>query len=157
MNLDGFNAENHEPSSYEPLPKGWYTVIITDSEQKPTKAGDGSYLQLTLEVVDGDHKGRLLWDRLNLDNPNDTAVQIANKNLSAICRAVGVMRPKSSEDLHNKPLAVRVIQKEFNGDTQNEVKGYKGLRDPSASDAAPTTQPTPTSGRNDTPPWKRTA
>ena len=32
---------------------------------------------LTLQVIDGPYKGRMLWARLNLENPNSTAVQIA--------------------------------------------------------------------------------
>ena len=39
------------------------------------------------EVVH-DLESRLLWARLNLDNPNQQAVQIARGELSAICRAV---------------------------------------------------------------------
>ena len=36
---------------------------------KATKAGTGQYLQLGFQILDGPHKGRKLWARLNLDNP----------------------------------------------------------------------------------------
>jgi hypothetical protein len=39
MDLTGFNALEIEPAtSYEPLPADWYKCVITDTEEKPTKA-----------------------------------------------------------------------------------------------------------------------
>ena len=93
-NLNGFDATQVEPAAkFDPIPAGKYLAVITESEQKPTKAGTGHYLQLTFQIQEGVHKGRILWARLNLDNPNATAVQIARAELSAICRAVGVTAP----------------------------------------------------------------
>ena len=76
-----FNAAAIEPQqSFDALPNGRYEVIITDSEMKETKAGTGAYLMLTMEVIgDTKHSGRKLWTRLNLVNPNATAVQIAER------------------------------------------------------------------------------
>jgi hypothetical protein len=99
-NLNGFNAHNIDPATdFEPIPAGKYLAVITDSEMKATKNGNGYYLELTFQVIDGPYKNRLLWSRLNLHNPNEQAVQIAQGELSAICRAVGVMQPKDSVDL----------------------------------------------------------
>ena len=127
-NLSGFNAAEVEPQgSFEPIPAGWYTAMITDSEFKPTKNGNGEYLQLRLDVIEGEHEGRVLFDRLNLNNPNQTAVEIAQRQLSAICRAVGVMTPQDSNDLHDRPLKVKVsIRPAGNGyEASNEVKAYE--------------------------------
>lgn len=128
MNLDGFNANEIEPNKpLEVLPPGKYKVVISDSESKDTKAGDGSYLSLTLTVIDGEHEGRKLFDRLNLNNPNPTAVEIAKKTLSAICRAVGVLTPQHSSQLHDIPLiaVVKVQPPKGEYDAKNEVKGYE--------------------------------
>ena len=148
-NLNGFDARNVDPATdFEPIPAGKYLAIITDSEMKPTKNGNGSYLELTFQIVDGAYKGRLLWSRLNLDNPNALAVQIARGELSAICRAVGVMQPKDSLELHNLPLLVTVKckKREDTGDIVNEVRGYAKKE---ALDGAPQQETT------DTPPWAR--
>ncbi len=126
-NLGNFNAHDVSPATdFEPLPAGKYLAVITDSEMKPTKSGTGSFLALTFQIIDGPYKGRLLWSRLNLDNPNAQAVQIAQGELSAICHAVGVMRPKDSIELHNLPLLVTVKckKREDTGDVVNEVRGY---------------------------------
>jgi len=96
-NLNGFDAHEVDPVvGFDPIPASKYLVVITESEMKPTKSGAGQYLQFTFQILEGKHKGRLLWARLNLDNANATTVKIARAELSAICRAVGVMAPRTA-------------------------------------------------------------
>lgn len=127
--LGGFDATKIEPQGdYTPLPAGEYRMVITKSEKKPTKANTGSFLELELQVVDGQHKGRTVRDRLNIWNPNQTAAEIASRQLSAICHATGVMQPRASEQLHGIPIFVGLAVKERNdkpGQFNNEVKSYK--------------------------------
>ncbi len=147
--LNGFDATTvHPATDFEPLPAGKYLAVITDSEMKPTKSGNGHYLELVFQVIDGQHRNRMLWSRLNLDNPNSQAVQIAQGELSAICRAVGVMQPKDSIELHNLPLLVTVKckKREDTGDVVNEIRGY--AKKGAATDA-------PQQETTDTPPWAR--
>ena len=148
--LSGFDANQVEPSAdFEPIPAGKYLAVITESEMKPTKAGTGHFLQLTFQIIEGDYKNRLLWARLNLDNPNATAVQIARAELSAICRAVGIMTPNDSIELHNLPLIIHVKckRRDDTGEITNEIKGYSKKDTPPSAPAAATP--------NSTPPWKK--
>lgn len=150
--LSGFDANQVEPNSdFEPVPAGKYVAVITESEMKANKAGTGSLLQLTFQIIEGPFANRLLWARLNLDNPNATAVKIARGELSAICRAVGVLAPNDSVDLHNLPLVIHVRCKKRSdtGEITNEIKGYSKKE----SSAPPTTVAGPVA--NSTPPWKR--
>ena len=150
MDLNGFNAENVEPSApREPVPAGWYKAVIAASEEKPTKAQTGSYLQMTVEIIEGEHAGRKVTERLNLNNPNATAVEIAQRTLSSICRAVGVMTPRSSDDLHDKPMMVKVKVKpgDANYSASNEIDDY------APANKAPATPVD--SGGGAIPPWKR--
>ena len=150
-NLNGFNANEVEPTvSFDPLPAGKYLAAITESEMKPTKNGNGSYLQLTFTILDGEYKNRVLWARLNLNNPNATAVKIARSELSAICHAIGVMQPKDSVQLHNLPLviSVKLKKREDTGELTNEIKGY-------AKKEAAAGQPQQAPVADSTPPWKR--
>lgn len=148
-NLQGFNAHDVDPTTeFDPIPAGKYLAIITDSEMKPTKTGSGSYLQLTFEVLDGPCKGRKLWARLNLDNPNQTTVKIAQAELSAVCRAVGVMQPRDSIELHDLPLtiSVRCKKRDDTGEITNEIKGFE-KKDAAAGQ--------PQQAAASTPPWRR--
>jgi hypothetical protein len=123
-----FDANTVDPiSSFDPLPVGDYLVVITSSELKDTKQKTGKYLQLTYDVVDGEYKNRKIFDRLNIMNPSEDAQSIAQRALSSICRAVGVMHPKQSEELHDKPFVVKLGIRPAAGEYQasNVVKGYK--------------------------------
>lgn len=149
-NLSGFDANRVEPSTdFDPLPAGKYLAVITESEMKPTKAGTGSYLQLTFEIIDGPHKARRVWARLNLVNGNESTVKIARAELSAVCRAVGVLAPADSVELHNLPLVITVKCKKRTDTDEitNEIKGY-AKREPSQLPAPPVPS-------NGTPPWRR--
>ncbi len=150
-NLGGFDASQVEPTaSFDPIPAGKYLAAITESEMKPTKNGSGSYLQMTFTVLEGEYKNRVLWARLNLNNPNATAVKIARSELSALCRAVGVLTPRDSVELHNIPLliTVKLKKREDTGELTNEVKGFE----PKSVVAG---QPQQAPQTNNTPPWKR--
>lgn len=144
-NMGGvFDAEQVQPGGdgdFSSIPSGKYKTIITASEWKDSKKTAGAkYLELTHEVVDGEHKGRKLWDRLNLVNPSQQASEIAQKTLSAICHAIGVMKVADSSQLHDRPMltTVRVVPKndkegrpvigaDGKPETTNEIKGYAKL------------------------------
>ena len=107
---EGFDSSEVEPSgSFEPLPAGEYIVMITNSEVKQTKAGNGEYLSLTFTVQQPEeHQNRLVWGNLNLVNPNPKTVEYARRDLSAICHAVGVLNPEDSSELHGIPMKAKV-------------------------------------------------
>lgn len=161
-----FNANDVNPSNgFDPIPPGEYTAVIVESENKPTKKGDGSYLQLTFEIVEGKFANRRLWSRLNLDNPNDVVVGIARAELSKLCRAVDVMQVRDTAQLHDLPVKIKVIRKaDANGEDRNEIKDYKPVNPnpstgPSGAGAAKTPD-NPSSGPSgavagSAPPWKR--
>ena len=121
-----FDANNVAPrEAREPLPAGWYNMKIVDSEQKPTKRNDGSYLELVLQVIDGQYANRKVWHRLNLNNINPTAVEIAQQELRMYCEATGIMQVADSQQLHGIPIAVKVgVEKDPNGqyEDSNGVK-----------------------------------
>lgn len=130
-------------NQFDPLPAGIYNVVIDDSELKPTKAGTGHYLQLTYRVVGGKYGGRLVWDRLNIDNPNATAQEIAFRSLSAICKATGHNGAISdSAVLHGKTMAVKLtVRDDPNYGASNEVKAYSAATQPPAQKPAAAAPP----------------
>jgi hypothetical protein len=149
VNLAGFDASQVEPTtSFDPIPAGKYLAMITASEMKPNKAGTGSYLELVFTILESEHKGRQLWSRLNLDNPNELAVKIARAELSAVCRAVGVLTPRDSVELHNLPLVIRVgcKKRKDTDEIANVIQGFE-KRDAVTG--------RPQQALTNTPPWRR--
>jgi hypothetical protein len=150
--LRGFNANDYEPKGeYKPLPSGKYEAVITNSELRENRSQTGSYLLLTFQIVTGDYTNRLVWARLNLEHPNPTVVKIAQEELAAICRALNVLQPEESTDLHDMPLIihVRCRKREDNDEITNEIKGYSAKVAPSAVSSAPP------QAQAATPPWRR--
>lgn len=47
--------------SFEPLPEGQYDVEVDKVEVRMNKAGDGTYLNWELVVIDGEFENRRLW------------------------------------------------------------------------------------------------
>ena len=85
-----FDATQVEPSTaFEVIPAGKYHVQIVNSEMRAILSGNGQYLWLELSIMDGPCADRRLFERLNLVNPNEKAVDIAQRRLGDICRAIG--------------------------------------------------------------------
>lgn len=172
-----FDANAVEPNTpFEVLPAGKYHVQIVSSERRDNSSTPGWHLRLELSVMDGQHANKRLFERLNLVNQNEKAVEIAQRTLSAICRATGIMAMSDSEQLHNKSLTatVRVVPAgpDKGGvmrEAQNQISGYEPLNShrpqSPAAPAAQNTQPAwtaPTSAvqakaEPATPPWRRAA
>ena len=80
-------------------------------------------------MIDGEFKGRSVFDRLNLWNPNSQAVDIAQRSLSAICHAIDLLKVKNHEELRGKKLMAKIVYKPAEGNYSegNDVKGYSKL------------------------------
>ena len=150
-----FDARQHEPAGIAapqlPIsgPEG-LPVIISASEMKENSAKTGGFLEMTLSVIDGEHKGQTGVYRLNLFNQNQQTVEIAYKQLSAVCHAVGVFNIADSTQLHNIPFRVVTgLQKDAAAAEKGytEVKGVLTINGgiPGKEAAAPVQQAAPTS------------
>jgi hypothetical protein len=152
---DGFDSSKIEPNAtYDDLPAGDYPSVITDSVKKPTKAGNGSYIEFAFEVIDGPMAGRKFWDRLNTDNPNVMTREIATKTMSAIARAVGIFGPpKSTLEMHDKPIQVSIKYKDGNARyTYSALSGSGAVAPAGNTASAPVAANTAAPAKK---PWER--
>ncbi len=149
MSPEGFDASQVEPSKpREVLPPDWYTAIVDASDVKPTKkaaeaeqyGGDNAgdrLLALTFRVIEGPHKDALVFTNLNIINGNPQAQEIAQRELSALCHAVGKLKVKDSSELHNKPIRIKLdVEKKEGYNPRNVVKGYEPAEKQGAGTAA---------------------
>ena len=137
-----FDANTVKPQeAFEPLPAGWYNARVINSEAKPTKDNKSGYLQLDLEIIDGEQRGRKVFDRLNLWNQGDNkekTCEIAQRQLSAYCHATGVFILQDSNQLHGIPLKIKLAIRQSEGfDPTNDVKAVKHIQDGGTPTAAP--------------------
>jgi len=145
-------GNNQGADSFEAIPAGDYLAHITKSEMKANKAKTGHFLLLIHTILEGEHKGSSIFVRLNLDNPNPKAVEIANKELNSICQACDKEGVEDSEELHQIPMCIKVAVEEATAQwpASNAVKKwmpeseYVGENDPvaQATDDAPVVEET---------------
>jgi len=131
-----FDAKNSEKQTeFEPIPAQWVTGEVVKSEYKPTAAKTGHYLTCQIKVLSPeDYKGRMVFNLMNLDNPNQTAVEIAQKELASLCEACGIDELEDSTELHGIPFGMRLGIKpgDANWPPKNVIKAYKTLEEAEA-------------------------
>lgn len=126
FNFNVASVEPQQPRTYGPLPAGTYDMMIVKSDIKPTKAGNGHYLELEMQVVAGESSGRRHWERLNIDNPNKQAEDIAKSALASLCLALGVEDMEDTVQLHDTPFIANVEIDRKEPD-RNRIVGYAAL------------------------------
>ena len=130
---------------YTPIPVGWYTSIITETDVKKTKSGTGIYMSLTHEIMDGEYKGRLIFDMITIENQNEDAQQIGTKQRNSLFAACGKAKIHDTDEFLNIPIKIKVRIGTANEgyDPKNEISDYKNVTDvkkevkPQASKSSP--------------------
>ena len=138
-----FDASQVAPqASTGPLPAGVYLAHIVESDVQPLKSGNGEGLKLTFEIIDGQLKGRKVWENLNIRHTSEDTQRIAQSQLSALCHAVNVIKLMDTAALHFKPVRINVTVREAVGQykASNNIKGYEAA---GGGISAPATAPTP--------------
>jgi len=128
LNFDASKIEVND--SYDVIPDNTLVnAVITSSEWKETKDKTGGYLALKYEIIDGNYKGRIIFENVNLQNSNATAVKIAQETLAKICNAIGKVTVQNSEELHNIPMSLKLgVNPAQNGyEPSNKIKSYSKI------------------------------
>ena len=106
-----FNAAEVDTTSRDAIPSGTYEAVVTDSETRATKNGNGMGINLTFEILsEGPAKGRKVFAWINYENASAKAQQIGREELASLFKAVGVTDLDDTVQLHNLPLLITVSQ-----------------------------------------------
>lgn len=128
--LAGFRAEDHAALSVERkvVPAGTYRGVFIQSERRTSRAGN-DFLEMVFEVTEGECKGHRFWDNMNIWHPKEQVVEIAKARLASACRATGIIAPRDSQELHDRPVAAIVVvrPRKDNGEPQNEITSYAAV------------------------------
>jgi len=126
-------------NSFEPLPAGWYTATISQSELKDTKTGGGQMIKLRYDITGPTHQGRVVFGNLNIKNASTKAEEIGRQQLGEIMRAIGLAKVTDTDQLIGGQLAIKLeVKDDPKYGVSNEVKGFKSMSG-SAAPAAPST------------------
>ena len=112
----------------EKIPDGEYRVQITETnyspnkkkEEDPDQVGAGDWLMIEYEVVsNGKQKGQSVKQYYNVVHTNETAVEIAERDLSRLCKVINIEGFKNRDQLLGKKL---IIKTQVKGDFVNIVR-----------------------------------
>ena len=126
-------------SEFDPIPEGIYDAEVTASDVVVKDDGQRVRLSIELTVRTDGYDGRKVWHGFNLKNPSPKAEEIAQRELSDLCRACGMAAvPGESEEFHGIPIRIKVGMGKPNPPyaAKSEVKKFL-----SSGEDAPTQQP----------------
>jgi hypothetical protein len=150
-----YSAADFAPAqSYELIPAGWYTAIITEAELKDTKSGTGQYIKVRYDITGPSSQGRCVFSNINIKNPNAKAEEIGRIDLGNIMRALGLSSVSDTDQLINGHLTIKIDVRPASGDygPQNEVKGWRS----STGSLPPQPQPeSAVASGKASPPWAK--
>jgi hypothetical protein len=145
--------------NFEPLPAGWYTATISQSELKATKAGNGQYIKLRYDITGPSHQGRVVFGNLNIKNANPKAEEIGRQQLGDIMRAIGLAKVTDTDQLIGGQIAIKLeVKEDAQYGASNEVKGFKSVSGsvaPAASIPQGQSNPAPAASAKAAPPWAK--
>ena len=146
--------------NFEPLPAGWYTATISQSELKATKAGNGQYIKLRYDITGPSHQGRVVFGNLNIKNANPKAEEIGRQQLGDIMRAIGLAKVTDTDQLIGGQIAIKLeVKQDDQYGASNEVKGFKSVSGSVAPAAASipvkTAAPAQAAPAKAAPPWAK--
>lgn len=137
-----------EREAQEDVPPGTYTVMVNAAPVEDAKSGNGIVCKAQLQILEGAHKGRVIFFNINVRNNNEIAEKIGHQALSDMARAVGLPRvPEHTADFLNIPFKV-VVGPQKKDPTRMEVKKLMQIGE------APPTAKTAGTG-NTKKPWER--
>jgi hypothetical protein len=121
------SAVPEDEKSFDPVPAGDYLLQAVEADVVPTKTNSGTRLTLTLEIMEGDHAGRKIWEGINIANQSEEAQRIGQRQLADLCLSAGLTSVSNSDDLIGRPFRARVgIQQDKGGQyaPRNVVKRW---------------------------------
>jgi hypothetical protein len=142
---DSINAAPE--SSNALIPAGLYTVLVESHEDRMTNAGV-PYASLTLQVLEGEHKGRKLWDSLFPTHEKEGFRNWSLRRIRHMREAAGMPEGDvETSSLVGKIFTAKVginKSKDPQWPDKNQVEDYES-RDAGASPPASQSRPAPAS------------
>lgn len=151
-----FDATQFKPEQLgDKHPPGNFQAVINHTEIVPTKNQDGGMLNIHFKTPAG-----TIIKRYGLWNPNEKTVEIAQKQLSALCHATGIFKLDFANEaaaLRNARCVIDVNWQKGDEPTAEKPEGgyteVKKVYDPNGNEPGriPTTAPAPVQQQQNAP------
>lgn len=135
MRVDDDVWTQQDRDDFSPIPPGSYEVVCIDHEVKTTKAGNGEYVSLTFEILDGQFAKRRLWFNFNWTNPSLEAMRIGRQQFKQFINAAGLEKVADTEESVDLTCIVEVDIDPKDA-TRNRIKRFTSRKAAQAQAAA---------------------
>ena len=105
-------------------------VRILEASYAPLKSGNGHGLNITYEVIEGQHSKRRAWSTINVIHNNNDVQRIAQSELKKLCDACGRIdiTQNNTHALVGKVLRIKLkIRVDAQYGDRNAVIGYEAV------------------------------
>ena len=133
MNFDELNLSTVQAAgSIQLLPAGEYVGTIVEANDESGETRDGvptRAVSVRVDISEGEHQGRRIYDRLIVVHPTEIAQQIGRSRLKSLIEAAAP-GAKTSQELIGKTVlaSVKVSPRKDTGEMRNEVRSYRSAR-----------------------------
>ena len=103
------------------LAEGVYNAVVSGAEQSENKAGTGSYVKVSFDMID--ESGYSVLNFYNISHENVKVEAMGKRDFKRLVEAAtGGVNLERLEDLIGKKVCVTLGHTEFNGERTNNVK-----------------------------------
>jgi len=113
------------PEDFSPIPANTEVVLsVIESETTEPNTNGNAFYRLKFEVLEGEHKGRIISDSYTYRSPNQKAQNIGLRKLRNVCESLGMAGFRTTSELHGKPMRAKLglDKPNNNGDVYNNIK-----------------------------------
>ena len=87
--MDDADLPEEKERNFDPVPVGEYACVVTKCKLGENSKKNGSVISMEYQIIDGEFENRLVWDYLNVLNPNPKAQEIGNRRVRDLSKAMG--------------------------------------------------------------------
>jgi hypothetical protein len=143
--------------SYDPIPEGTYSAILSQAELRDNATQTGQYIKLRFDILGPTHAGRIVFANINIRNASPKATEIGLAQFGELLRAIGLPSCRDTDQLVGANILIKVgIRAERTDDktgktypANNEVRGYR------SKEGSPPPAAKPANNGTVIPPWKK--
>lgn len=131
-----------DADDFPAVPVDDYLCQVVETDYRKNKAGNGYFIELKFEIIQGKatgvaHKGRRLIDIFNTSNPSQQAVEISRKKIKPVLQANGVASLVDTDQLLGARVVCKTKMGEWDGEEQAKVKSIRLPQAGPAGNVAP--------------------
>lgn len=102
--FDWSHDDYDSPMDFEIIPEGTEVKLkAEEAEEKETSSG-GEMIAATFVIVEGEHKGRKIWQNFNTVNKSEKAQNFGRRMIAGWARAAGKPNAKNTDELLERPF-----------------------------------------------------